>query len=363
MLAFIVTIFCSCASKNKIPYVYSDGKISIGESAIYNINNVGIAEIVSVPDLNRVPLCSIPNCTHSSLECISKRFTSTPLIYEKKAYYFSNDPIDVITSDDQTDLKLGTTLYEYNFSSNNEKKIKHIDGVVSAEHGSIIINNKLYFIGNHMKRKYDETGFLIAFGNGGGKQQLISIDLESHDYEVLGDMYDADALASVYPLVANSGENYIRGIFDDKLFYDTAFATEENNEISFKLYTSYYDLLTKQFNISDAPNDMIYSEINYISEDYLAVSRDKELFIYNKTYKEPVVIKDENISIGTHSNCYVDDEFILYNSYVFDKKTLKRTEIEVYKENRILKRLNDVFITKDINDSFNIIPIPSEYDK
>lgn len=357
IFVFVISAFSlfGCSKTEKISYVFSDGQISVEENNIYNKNNNGIIEVISVPEFNSAPLCSLPNCTHSDIECISKRFNSVPLICNSKAYYFINDSIEFIVENNITDIKLGTTLYEYNFTSNKERKIKHIDGVVFSENGYIINNNILYFIGNHLGRQYDESGNLISNRNSGGKQQLFSVNLENYDIINLGDMYNPDELTAVYPLAENSAEVYIKGVFDNKIFFDTAFAVEENEIVKFKLYSSYYDLSSEKFEVISNLNNIIFSEINYISKDYLALSCENELKIYHKTYDTPIVIEDEIISVGHHSKCYIDDDLVIYNGYIFDWNSCNKKESEQLKDKKIIMKYENNFITLMKNE-FDIIP-------
>lgn len=300
-----MTIICSACGNQTESFhtfsgtVYSNGYATkLPNAYCYLDNRISILDYSS---MQVSTLCNKPNCDHKGIDCIMVQLNDeTPLICGDVAYYFVDDYPQMVSNEEgKVDLKLGTTLYQYDFAKGSQKEITYIDGVsASAIYGWLLVDDTIYFSANLYGREYDENGILCSYASSGGKFELYAVSLKTNEVTNYGEIYNNAALCELYPGVINSGEVYLEGIFNNRIYFNVAFV-EDTSKLNchYVQYTKSFDLESKTF--SAEPEDLSqisYESVAYISEDDMAVVTDKSsIKIYENSSDDPIVIEDSDI--------------------------------------------------------------------
>lgn len=365
LILLCVSISCTFLSCDSIKNDNANTNVSYASGYFNTTNNVhcyrtlnGKTALLDYESMESTILCNKPNCTHSSANCLVFQLgENPPLIVDSYAYYFKDDPVKIEENEEgKADLKLCTSLYRYDFSEYQETKLTVFDGISAANncYGWLYYDNKIFFVGNHYRREYDENGILQLYGNTGGKMELYAVDLETLKTSNYGDLYNLGALSEFYPGVTNSGEVYLRGIFENKIFFDVAFMADEHYET----YVKYYDLETGEF-VGD-PMDyskIDFSAISFLSEEYLAISKDQEITVYTRGIDESIVITNSEFKPGTRVSVF--DNNVFYFENLYDLSTKECRIVDSMAEKTVIARYNNSYIisASDRQEDFQKIPI------
>lgn len=368
----IICILSACTSADepdfsKLEDSYTSGASTMTSSAYCYRNSGGNVMILEYETMASSVLCNKPNCQHKDLNCITVQLgENTPLISGNYAYYFIDDAESIEPNEEgKADLKLGTNLYRYDFGQYKTEKILHVDNVSASYncYGWLLHEGKIYFIGNWKGREYDENGIMESYGNSGGKMELYAIDLATEEIENYGDLYDVEALSEVYPAAKNSGEVYMKGLYDNKIYFDVAVVellSDKEGDFRYVSYTKYYDLETNTF--SPDPEDLSnisYGGISFLSEDYLAIADDAHhMNIYKNGVEDPITITDDSFSLNTVVSVY--DDTLFYRGVAYDLNTQQRRVIDGAEDYVICAKYEDSYIVtlwSQVDDTFEKIPV------
>ena len=122
-------------------------EIRMDNSAIYDYD--GSAYVIDYESMESSILCNIPNCTHSSADCIVNicRINSQlPIVYNGSAYYFINSD-SFAEKNGKSVLDLKTDIKKYDFNNNKISHVTTIDGFnTEFNSGGYLIGSDYYFI-------------------------------------------------------------------------------------------------------------------------------------------------------------------------------------------------------------------------
>ena len=301
---------------------YSDGFRNLTNTSMYYWGQTGKVSVMDFETMNSSILCDKPNCSHTTSECLANQIgPDLPVFGNGSIYYFIDDvPKYGPTDEHIVDLTLGTSLFEYDFSKHRSQQIAHIDhvGVNGNCQGVLYYNNRIWFVGNWYGRVYDENGSLISSGNSGGRYELLSVDLNSKEVVSYGDLYDVDAIAEYYPGVTSSGDIALKGLFDNKLWFEVSFV--DDGKFHYRSYVTCYDLEKQAY--LGTPTDysaIDFKAVSFLSKEYLVLSKDHEMSVYKEGSTEPIVVTDDSFSEAQKVSVF--DDILFANERVFDLNT------------------------------------------
>jgi len=328
------------------------------DSAHFYRTYSGGVDVLDYESMTTSSLCNKPNCKHSSTDCIVQRLNgNVPMLSETKAYYFIDDEPSIEEGEDgKPFLKLGSTLYCFDFAANIEEKLFYIDGVSVANscYGWLLHEGSIYFIGNHYRKIYDENGILTQCTGTGGEMKLYSVNLETQEMQNFGDLYNPTELAKYYPATLNSGEVYMEGVFDNKIYFNVAFVADASHTF----YVTSFDLKTKTY--SGEPenyNAIFFEAVAFASNDYLAISSNQKATVYRKGESEPIVFRDD--TFNDYSQLSVFDDVIYFNGKAYMLKTGEVRTVDRLTDKQVVAKYGDSYIVSDVGmqSGFEKIPV------
>lgn len=313
--------------------------------------------------MNTSLLCTKPNCSHTGDDCIVKRLNgNVPVFCDDYAYYFVDDlPTYAENDEGKPELVLGSTLCRYQFSTNEEEKLKHIDGACVSTNckGWLIREGILYFVEDKLGRGYDENGVVISYQNSGGELSLYSIDLSDLQETKLCDLYSVEDLKAQYPMTPYSGYVEMKGLQGDRIYFSVGFLLGEDASSDFGNYMTYFDL--KDGTYHGTPEDYTkidFARIMFLSDDYLVqCCKAGELKVYRKGEDTPVVLTDETY-FSNYSHVCVFDDVLYCDDKAFDLNTKESWNPKAMQDKLVITKYGDSVVLSDqsVQDGFKKIP-------
>lgn len=348
--------------------VFTNGRISYGDDFYCYVNLSGNTSILQYDTMTTSPLCNKPNCTHSDADCIIRQLGgTTPIFVGNYAYYFIDDPVTIIEDEEtgKKDLKLATTLYRYDLSDYRAEKLVKINGISATNncYGWLLYGGEIYLVGNYYSRTYDENSSLLSYRGNGGEMMLYSIDLTSNAVTNHGALYDLEQLQEYYPEVERSGEVYLKGVYQDRLYFEVAFVEllgdgMDPTDFQYVGYVTAFDPATGKF--SDAPDlaAMDYAEIAFISEDTLVLSQEESsLLIYQDGAEEPITLEDADFYLGVQVEVY--DNMLYYDGKAYDLATREFCIIPELENTEICAKYQEEYILANEGGQENFRKVPT----
>ena len=315
-------------------------------------------------------LCNQPNCTHKDPACIVQRLDrKAPLISDGFAYYFSDSAAELYENEKgKSDIKLRSALCCWDLRKGKEKKLLNVDGYsIAPYYGWLLHDGIFYYVGNGLSRHYDENHNLLYYGNSGGEMSLCFANPAASETAGLYSLYDIDAVAEYYPEAPNSAEAYMRGLFDNKIYFNIGFlerGDQWDGGFSYRFYVTYYDLTDGTYH--GTPEDygnIDFAAVSYLSDAYLVICREGEATVYEKGAAQPVILEDPcfypdmTLSAFDGTVFCSGKVFELNTKAVYESKELKADSPDMNAKNVIARYGND-FIVCD--DALNFEKIPAE---
>jgi len=317
--------------------------------------------------MNEIPLCSKPNCNHHGNDCVLKRLNgNVPMFGENCIYYFVDDtPYIKYNDDGKPERVYHSELCRYDLQSNTEEKLQNVEAEVGNNcYGWMLYDNTIFFVAHRYSEHVDENGFAYSGTNTGGEMKLCSIRLSDMQFTEHCDLYDMEKLQQYYPLAPNSGEVYMKGMFDNRIYFEVCFVVGEKNDARYLFYVTYYDL--KDGTYHGTPED--YENIDfagavYCTENTLVVCRVGSASVYQKGADQSVELTDA---------CFYDsaavtviDNLLFCDGKVFDLNTKEVLEPDVLKGEYdmpkcVVAKYCDSFIISDLGMQGNFEKIPAE---
>lgn len=366
-ISFSVLVLTGC-STNKSTFQfwgdsYSDSNFSLYSGAFFYIspNNDGLVNRVDFETMQNLPLCNKPNCRHTSDDCILNRLGhKVPVFAGSLAYYFVDEDQEVLQGDDgKPELKLGSSLYCYDMKKGKETKLFSLPDVSVSKncYGLLLHDQVLYFITNSLSRYYDENGMMYGYGGTGGDMHLYAYYFADESAKDLGRLYDVPKIKEYYPDVVRSGEVYMKGLFDNKIYFNVGFVAGE--EKRYRFYVTYYDLTDGTYHGTPEDYEHIdFAAVNYLSDDYLLICRTGEGSVYKKGVEEPVVLEDAYFHQDFFPTVWDDTVFCGDKAFDLNSKTVR--EYAYMKDKAVVARYGDSYIVSDYGMQSDFEKIPAE---
>ena len=331
------------------------------QSAFYYMNFEGLTFRLDYDSMQSVPLCNKPNCRHTTSDCIMKKFIGgAPLIADNCAYYFVDEEIQFEQNDEgKMKLKLGSSLYCCDLKKGQETKIFSISDVSVAKncYGMLLHDHTIYFITNTLSRYYDESGQEIGYGGTGGYMHLFAFDLSEMKEKDLCSLYDVDKLSEYHPKAPFSGEVYMKGLYNDKIYFNVGFVTGE--EDNYQFYVTYYDLSDGTYHGTPEDYENIdFAAVRYVSEDYLVICRDGEAAVYKKHAEQPIVLKDPGFNMDAFLSVF--DDTLYCGERIYDLNTCTARTLDRMQYKSVVAKYGDSYIISDLGMQGNFEKIPAE---
>lgn len=324
----------------------------------------GTAMLLDYESMETASLCNKPNCNHVKADCIVYRLggRNIPVFSDEKAYYFIDDPEKIVENDDgKRVLKLGSTLYCYDMSTNLEEKICHVDGgSVTSAYGWLLHNGSIYFVSNEYSRQYDENGGVTTYATVGGNMRLFSIRLSDGEVTDYGKLHDVNKLMKYYPDAPYSAETYMKGLFDDKIYFTVSVRESFDYEtylVTNKNYVTYYDLNDNTYH--GEPEDYANIDsgaVTFLSKDYLAVTKDHQVSVYKSGSEQPTVFEDENFNEDQFMSV-LDDTLFCWGK-AFDLNTREVRILDEMELKTVIARYDDSYIISRMSKQSDFDKIP-----
>ncbi len=305
--------------------------INMNDSAIYNQSTQDIiAYVIDYESMKSSILCNIPNCTHSSADCIvniCKVNSQLPIVYNGSAYYFINSD-SFAEKNGKVVLDLKTEINKYDLNNNKISNIATINGFnMENISGGYLIGSDYYFINTYGNPKYDDAGNVISSTNAGGGN-LFSINFETGKVTDYGEVFDYEKLKETYPAAANSTLIQITGKLDNNLFMNIHYNKEDYTiEMLQNGYSPSFSGETYTFNLDTHKFEKYDDYFSTCSMNgYHTYFTDKEnTKLEIKNIKTGEITKGPEIS-GFNTISVMNDK-IWYDSKCFDIKTGNEIEI------------------------------------
>lgn len=331
------------------------------------VGEFGRTTMLDYESMNEVPLCSKPNCNHRSNDCIVKRLNgNVPMFGENCIYYFVDDTPYLKYNDDGNPGRVyHSELCRYDLRTNTEEQLQAVESEVGNNcYGWMLYDNTVYFVAHRYSEHVDENGFGYSGTNTGGEMKLCSIRLSDMQLNEHCDLYDVDALAEYYPLAPNSGEVYMKGLYDNKIYFNVGFVVESNEGAHYRFYVTYYDLTDGTYHGTPADYGNIdFAGTAYCAENALVICRLGEARIYRKGMEQPVELSDA--FFNEYTDVTVLDDLLFCDGEVFDLNTKEVREPEIPNDafgfpKTVVAKYGDSYIISDSGMQENFEKIPAE---
>ena len=380
-LLFVCTIvifsLCGCGQNMQAALQETDSfanafaKTNIMKSLYCYRDLSGHISLLDYDSMKTAPLCKKPNCRHTEDDCIVHRLNGqVPVFGENCAYYFIDEPPAIEqNADGLPDLALRSALYRYDFASNTEEKLMQWDGgaVSDPSCGMLLHNGTLYFMDSQLGRFYDENGILSSYINYGGDIRFHSVSLSDMKTTDLCDLLDIEKLAQYYPYARNSGDVYMKGFYDNKIYFTIGFVdclSGDNLSESayFRHYSTYYDLTDgKYYGEPTDYGNIDFSDVLFCSGDYTAICKENTLTVWKHGESEPTEITDS--AFYDDAELSVFDDMLFCEGKIFDLKLKTVREADALKSDdpilpakNVIAKYGNGYILHDETCSFEKIP-------
>lgn len=301
IVAFAVMLsLCSCGKENRRNIKGSKERRFVGPlynnldgGRIFCANNV--TYYIDYETLKPTPLCSKPNCNHTTSECPSKVLGKCPLVVDDGIYYFDSRESVKELKNGEREAQISSKLRYMSLDSSEVTEIVDFSGLKPIEE-IVLYDNMIYFIAIDPKPIKDEYGnILLSYS--GGKHYLCGIDLETNEFINYGLIYDTSSLNETDQ---NNCNTFLSGFYDSKLYIEFSYCDDYEDPIGGYIIFE-FDPETKIMSRSDMPRPL-----SYLPGDYY-VGYDDE--------KEKVVV----FSNGERHEYDIpySDFFDLYNNKLF----------------------------------------------
>ena len=321
--ALLLIFTCSCdKKKNNLPDSSNDIQYI---NMLYNICGNGricalddVAYYIDHNTMEKVPLCSIPNCTHTTGECPAKVIGHTPLLIDNFIYFFNyTDGVNELKNG-KREIYLNSKLCRISLNSSEVNDIVNFTDCQPCDYNGILLyKNKIYFVANDRNPTEDEYGN-IRTSNIGGNHFICSIDLKTGEYKNHGYIYDKNNLNKTGQ---NTNSAIIKGIYDSKIYinysyYENTKIKDENGEPISTTKVFEFDPETEKLILSDLP-----ASINYLTGDtYIG---------YDNNIKKTIIFTNGQKS---EYDIYPGKFALLFNNKLFYKdKWCDLTNMTVHK--------------------------------
>ena len=358
LLAALTIIFTGCGenkSIDKSPQKSNSNSIASINNSTYiktsqNVYSQGFISntkphwYFDFATMKKMILCSKPNCTHNSSDCISNVIGDTPIIHGDYIYYFTSES-GIKEEKEKREYYIKSSLNRCSLDSSNiEKIVEFTDCVPRDFDGCALTGDTIYFCGDDMNPTEDEYGNILS-SNVGGKHYFCSIDLSTREYTNHGLIYNDKQ----YSAANSSSTAKVTGVYNSQVYIEYSFLKEEIPQTAynenfdardyFTILNFTYDLNTGELKQSELPSASFMNDDSYLYSNYPDKS---STLIYGG---ETFVIKGLDVEIyGRFVN-----KKIFMNDCWYDINDSSKHTLGKYKGWNILSFYDDSYIVSNSN--------------
>ena len=279
ILLSLSLLLCSCSKNDNVNIKETNSKNYIYVMYGNNVYDNGLiagenpAVFYDFETMEKAVLCSRPNCTHTTSECMGNNVGNCPMLYNGYLYYFSwNDEIKELGNGERKYL-IFSKLFRASLNNSEIETVAEFKDCAPREYdGYLLYNDVIYFTGDNMNPTEDEYGNIVT-SNQGGTHYFCSIDLKMGKYINYGSIYDGDKR---YSEASHSSSARILGYYNSKIIIQYEFnpipvEPQELDKFDFRAnfiqLTFEFDPETKEMKESNIPTTSYMDENTYVYAD------------------------------------------------------------------------------------------------
>ncbi len=347
ILLSLSLLLCSCSKNDNVNIKETNSKNYIYVMYGNNVYDNGLiagenpAVFYDFETMEKAVLCSRPNCTHTTSECMGNNVGNCPMLYNGYLYYFSwNDEIKELGNGERKYL-IFSKLFRASLNNSEIETVAEFKDCAPREYdGYLLYNDVIYFTGDNMNPTEDEYGNIVT-SNQGGTHYFCSIDLKMGKYINYGSIYDGDKR---YSEASHSSSARILGYYNSKIIIQYEFnpipvEPQELDKFDFRAnfiqLTFEFDPETKEMKESNIPTTSYMDENTYVYADI-------------KTNKSYVVTPDKTYEFDCdtyYSASVLNNKLFNHNeSEWYDLNDMSRHSMGKYKSYMVVSYYKDSYI-------------------
>ena len=226
--------------------------------------------------MEKIALCAVPNCTHTTASCSAKMVGDTPIVYGDYIYYFTDNQHTEETGKGQRRFVLDSRLNRMKLENSETEVVCSFDDSTPNNDEFAIINGKLYFNSNDGNPVCDEYGNVSVTSNVGGLNYMCSIDLDTFEYKNYSVIYDGDRQ---YEAAHRSSNSTLIGCRGDKIYILYSFLKEDydlsRDDDDNQFTWLFFEFDTKTDELTQLEDKQVY----FANDEYIAYTENGRSFI------------------------------------------------------------------------------------
>ncbi len=277
LLLIPVIVLSGCSknnsSKNSNKEVKNSTVQFIAENADYYKNGVIFgrdkAMFLDFDTMEKAPLCAMPNCNHTTSDCLAQIVGNKPIFYNNCVYFFYSNYGDVNETTNGYEFYIDSKLMKASLDSSETETVCefHDCSPVEKVGNYVLYDNEIFFVGDDRNPTKDDYGG-IGWGSSGGYHFLCSINLDTGKYTNYGSIYDGD---KEYEGADYSSDANIIGIYDNKMYIRYSFCKDnealQSGIIDYTDISFEFDFKSKTWKEAELPYTPYMNEDCYIYYD------------------------------------------------------------------------------------------------
>ena len=254
-------------------------------------------------------VCSKPNCTHNSSDCLANQLTAAPVFHGGYIYFFTRNEYVEELKAGKREFRMDSSLKRASLETSEVETVCEFhDASPNIGQGYILYGSKLYFHAYDPEPVSDEYGY-ISWGSSGGTDYVCSIDLDTAEYRNYGSL-----CANPDPGRQRSSV-YLAGCYKNKFYLGYAYLSNSDvtdpGEAEFELSCYEFDPGTETITKSNMPYPHYCDEDTYL---YVDEDNNKAYLTYkDREYTFDELLMDPRVS---------DDGKLFYSGGWYDLDTM-----------------------------------------
>ena len=168
-------------------------------------------------------------------------------------------------------------------------------------------------------------------------------------------LIDYDAITEHVADYTNSGCVYMKGVYDNRIYFNVGFFAEDR----FRFYVTYYDLNDGTYHgTPENYDDISYSYVLSATDDTMVIGRDGFADVYRKGSAEPVTI--EVPGLDDYGEVFISDGTFFFENLAINLDTKEAQKLDGMKEKSVVAKYGDSFIISDYGRQLNFEKILAE---
>lgn len=320
---------------------YENGVVLDGQRAMF----------LDFETMEKVPLCAVPNCTHSTSDCLAKIIGSTPVFYNGYVYFFETNGGAIRETPEGHEFYIDSKLKKASLDSSEIEVVCEFSDCAPdyGYEGLVLKGNELYFVADDLNPTTSEYE-VYDYSNSGGTHFLCSIDLDTGEYTNYGSIYDGD---KEYDGAAYSSCANITGIYKDKMYIrysfikdNDALQSSDNPEELYEHLNFEFDFETREWKEAELPFSWSMNPETYTYYD-------KEAELMHVIYKDKeTTFSCDRANIGLME--YNGKLFVQLEGRFYDLADMSEHSLGEYNDYEVVGYYDDSYILTNTLDTVRL---------